>query len=57
MIDSHSEVELWNLIVVEAAFTHHALHAITRSSHPKSLAFGSSNNRDAHGLNMLFSQR
>ena len=33
MIDSHSEVELWNLIVVEAAFTHHALHAITHNSH------------------------
>ena len=32
MIDSHSELELWNSIVVEAAFSHHALRAITHDS-------------------------
>ena len=32
MIDSHSELELWNSIVVEAAFSYHALRAITHDS-------------------------
>ena len=33
MIDSHCEVELWNSIVVEADYSHHALQAITHDSH------------------------
>ena len=33
LIDSHCEVELWNSIVVEAAFGNHARRAITHNSH------------------------
>ena len=32
MIDSRSEVEFWDSIVVEAAFSHHVLHSITDNS-------------------------
>ena len=33
MLDSHSKLELWNSIIVEAACSHHGLRAITHGSH------------------------